>query len=124
MPDFHLIWRDQCDAAEGIREQFGSQKALGYLIGEKLVNFAHAAMTDRDFAEELPQFATEVRTMFEADELRDYLEGVSRIGALGHTCSDDEFEFLCTQGAIADDPVRGARDVLLMEQIRTLLLEQ
>ena len=64
MSDFHLIWRDQCGAAEGIREQFGSHKALGYLIGEKLVNFAHAAMTDRDFAMELPKFATEVRAMF------------------------------------------------------------
>ena len=124
MSDFHLIWRDQCDAAEGIREQFGSQKALGYLVGEKLLNFAHAAMNDRDFAAELPKFANEVRALFGANELRDYLGSVNRVGVLGHTCSDDEFEFLRTHGAIADDPVRGARDVLLMEQVRALLLEQ
>jgi len=124
MSDFHLIWRDQCGAAEGIREQFGSHKALGYLIGEKLVNFAHAAMTDRDFAMELPKFATEVRAMFGTDELRDYLDSVNRIGALGHICSDDEHGFLRTHGAIADDPVRGARNILLMEQVRALLLEQ
>jgi hypothetical protein len=124
MSDFHLIWRDQCDAAEGIREQCGSQKALGYLIGEKLVNFAHAAMTDRDFAMELPKFATDVRAMFGADQLRGYLDSVNRIGALGHICSDHEHEFLRTHGAIADDPVLGARDILLMEQVRALLLEQ
>jgi len=83
MSDFHTIWRDQCDAAEGIRLQFGMNKALGYIIGEKLVNFAHAAMTDRDIAMELPKFATEVRARFGATEIRNYLDGVKRIGSLG-----------------------------------------
>jgi hypothetical protein len=62
--------------------------------------------------------------MFGTDELRDYLDSVNRIGALGHICSDDEHGFLRTHGAIADDPVRGARNILLMEQVRALLLEQ
>ncbi|MCB9878975.1 MAG: hypothetical protein H6835_15375 [Planctomycetes bacterium] len=124
MSDFHLIWRDQCDAAEGIRERFGARKALGYLIGEKLVNYANAAMTDRDFAAELPKFACVVRDMFTTEELRDYLDNVKRIGALGHVCSDEEHDFLRTRGAIADDPVRGARDILLLDQVRALLLER
>lgn len=124
MSDFHLIWRDQCDAAEGIRERFGARKALGYLIGEKLVNYASAAMTDRDFAAELPNFASVVRGMFTTEELRDYLDNVKRIGALGHACSDEQHDLLRTRGAIADDPVRGARDILLLDQVRALLLER
>ena len=39
MTEFHLIWKDQCEVAEGIRERFGSQDATRYLIGEKLLRF-------------------------------------------------------------------------------------
>ena len=40
---FHKIWIDQCEATEGIRERFGLENALGYLIGEKLFNFVQAS---------------------------------------------------------------------------------
>jgi hypothetical protein len=33
---------DQCEATEGIRERFGLENALSYLIGEKLFNFVQA----------------------------------------------------------------------------------
>ena len=33
MGEFHEIWIEQCEAARDIREAFGLQKALGYLIG-------------------------------------------------------------------------------------------
>ena len=39
MGEFHKIWIDHCHAAGDIREKFGHQKALGYLIGEKFLNF-------------------------------------------------------------------------------------
>ena len=32
MIDFHKIWIEQCEAARSIREEFGIEKALGYLI--------------------------------------------------------------------------------------------
>ena len=35
--EFHKIWIEQCDAAEGIRERFGTKDAARYLIGEKLM---------------------------------------------------------------------------------------
>ena len=38
-PLFRKIWVQQCEAAEGIEADYGTQKALGYLIGEKLLNF-------------------------------------------------------------------------------------
>ena len=34
--EFHKIWIEQCEATETIRERFGLQNALDYLIGEKL----------------------------------------------------------------------------------------
>jgi hypothetical protein len=46
---FHKIWIDQCEATEGIREHFGLQNALDYLIGEKLslTNPRHLAIRER-----------------------------------------------------------------------------
>ena len=46
--EFHKIWIEQCEAAEGIRERFGLQNALHYLIGEKLFSFVHAAEQDQE----------------------------------------------------------------------------
>ena len=42
MIEFHEIWIEQCEAAQGIKEQFGLKKAVGYLIGEKLLEFVRA----------------------------------------------------------------------------------
>ena len=39
--EFHKIWIDQCAATEDIRESFGLDNALDYLIGEKLFSFLH-----------------------------------------------------------------------------------
>jgi hypothetical protein len=44
MEPFHKVWIDQCDAARGIKERFGDRKALGYLIGEKLVMFSRQVL--------------------------------------------------------------------------------
>ena len=35
MSEPHKIWIEQCEAARGIEEEFGTQKALDYLVGEK-----------------------------------------------------------------------------------------
>jgi hypothetical protein len=51
--DFHKIWEEQCEATRTIRERFGVENPLDYLIGEKLLNFAKAAGQDPDFAAEL-----------------------------------------------------------------------
>ena len=49
----HKIWIEQCAATEPIRERFGLESALDYLIGEKVFSFATAAERDPDFAAEL-----------------------------------------------------------------------
>jgi hypothetical protein len=44
MTEFHTIWIEQCEAARGIEDDFGTQQALDYLVGEKFLNYLEAAM--------------------------------------------------------------------------------
>ena len=65
----HKIWIDQCDAARTIRIHYGADAAFDYLVGEKLMNFADAAITHPKFKDDLPMFVSEVRAIFSIDEL-------------------------------------------------------
>ena len=67
---FHKIWIDQCEATEGIRERFGLDNALHYLIGEKLFSFVHAAEDDLGFAAELPAVVAKIGRIFSAADIR------------------------------------------------------
>jgi hypothetical protein len=71
--DFHKIWQEQCAATRTIRERFGVENALDYLIGEKLLNFAKAADQDPEFAAELSCFQAAVWEVFNPYELRGYI---------------------------------------------------
>ena len=52
------VWIEQCNAARRIDDQFGTDKALEYLVGEKFLNFLEVAETDPEFRTEVPAFAT------------------------------------------------------------------
>ena len=67
------IWIEQCEAARGIETEFGTQKALAYLIGEKFINFLEAAEDDPEFRAEIPGFVAEIKTIFERIDLSDQL---------------------------------------------------
>jgi hypothetical protein len=43
MDEFSDIWIEQCEAARDFRDAWGARKALGYLVGEKLLNYIGAA---------------------------------------------------------------------------------
>ena len=73
---WHEIWRDQCDAAEAIRLQFGVESAFDYVVGEKLLNFAEAAEEHPEFARALPRFVSELRRMFTPEEIEKHLARV------------------------------------------------
>jgi hypothetical protein len=120
MSGFH--WHDQCEAARGIKERFGSEKALGYLLGEKLLNFLRASDQHPAVAAELPKFVAEVKTVFEPWEIREYLSGVRRLGPLAHTMGEEEFEEFRAAGAIDENIVDAAEDVILVERMKVLLL--
>ena len=122
MREFQKIWIEQCEAGRGIRERFGLQKALGYLIGEKFINFLRAAADRPEFAGEVPAFAAEIVDIFDRAEIRTYLDTVRRVGPLGHTATDEEYAVLLEAGAVDESPVRWAQEILLIERARELLL--
>ena len=122
MIEFHKIWIAQCDAARDIKEAFGLDKAIGYLIGEKFLNFPEASDRHSEFAGELPRFVEEIKEIFEPAEIGAYIEGVRRVGALGHTASDEAYEEMQAAGAIPGGPVEWAEQLLLLERKKALLL--
>ncbi len=65
----HQIWVEQCSAARAIRRRYGVDAAFDYLIGEKLMTFAEAAITHSEFKHDLPRFISEVRAIFSIEEL-------------------------------------------------------
>jgi hypothetical protein len=67
---FQDIWKEQCEAARGVREQHGVVSALDYLIGEKLMTYAETAVRRPEFARELPRFVAEIRSIFSVEEIR------------------------------------------------------
>ena len=73
---WHEVWREQCEAAGSIRLQYGIASAFDYVVGEKLLTFAEAAEEHPEFARALPQFVSEIRRMFTAEEIEEHLERV------------------------------------------------
>jgi hypothetical protein len=120
--EFHKIWIDQCEAARDIREAFGLEKAIGYLIGEKFLNFLEQADKDPTWAAEVPAFTESIKQIFTREEIADYLAGVRRVGALGHVASDEAYEEMRDAGAIDENPVEWAKQILAVERVKSLLL--
>lgn len=124
---FQKIWIDQCEATEGIRERFGLEDALDYLIGEKLFHFVQAAEQHLEFATELPAFVSEVQRLFTAAQIRDYLDNLEKKKYLAPrepdpilddpTEEEDEEPWL-------ENPVMGAEELLRFFRIRQLLQEK
>src|SRR4051812_3163770 len=72
--DLCKIWVEQCEAARKIEDEFGTDKALAYLVGEKFLNFLEAAETHAGFRAEIPDFVAEIKTIFEPWQLAEFLE--------------------------------------------------
>jgi hypothetical protein len=122
MDEFSNIWIEQCDAARGIRDDWGTRKALGYLVGEKLLNYIRAADSDPSWEANVPKFAAEIRQIFTYEELKAYFATATRIGVTGHVCTEEQHETMRDAGAFDADAVTGAADAILFERARALLL--
>ena len=122
MDEFSDIWIEQCDAAREIREAWGIRKALGYLVGEKLLNYIRASDTDPSWAQKLPLFVTEVKRIFTAEELNGYFATTARVGPAAHVATDEQYLTMRDAGAFGDDAVSGAVDAILFERARVLLI--
>ena len=123
MDEFSDIWIEQCEAARDIRDAWGPRKALGYLVGEKLLNYIRAADSDPSWAVNVPLFAAEIKRIFTAEELRTYFATTTRVGPAAHVATEGQYETMRDAGAFDDDVVSGAADAVLFERARVLLLD-
>jgi hypothetical protein len=105
-----------------IRDSWGSKKALGYLIGEKLLNYIRASDSDPSWAAKLPLFTAEIERIFMSEELRTYFATTTRVGPAAHVGSEEQYQMMRDAGAFGDGAVSGAADALLFERARVLLL--
>lgn len=123
--EFHKIWIDQCNATEDIRDHFGLEAALDYLIGEKLITFLAASERDPWFAAEVPAFVTEVRRLFTAAEIREYLGHLERtkyLAPLDPYLEIDDLDDEIEDEPWPENPVMGAEELLRFSRVRQLLL--
>lgn len=107
----------------GIRDEFGLQKALDYLIGEKLFGFVAVAEQSPEFAAELPHLVSEIRKIFSAQEIRSYLDELEHFKFLSprEGAEDSSLDGEHSEGEILDNPVLGAEEILRFARIKELL---
>jgi hypothetical protein len=117
----HKIWIEQCEVAVGIESEFGTEKALSYLIGEKFINFLEAAETDADFRAEIPAFVAEIKTIFERWQLAEYLETARQTEPFDPSVYEDEdSETIEIERQL--ELRQSAAELLLVERAREWLL--
>jgi hypothetical protein len=117
------VWIGQCEAARRIEDDFGTDKALDYLIREKFLNFLEAAETDPTFRAEIPAFVAEIRTIFEPWQLAEYLETARQTEPFDPSPYDeDEDHPEVVEDERQEDLRRSANDLLLVERAREWLL--
>ena len=124
--EFHKIWIEQCETAEQIEGDFGTQKALDYLVGEKFLNFLEAAETDSTFRGEIPEFVAKVKSIFEHWQLAQYLEMARETEPFDPALfeGDNETGPEEIEDMRRDDIRQCTRDLLLVERARDWLLEE
>jgi hypothetical protein len=120
------LWTDKCEPARDIKENFGTENALKYLIGEKFLDFLDAAERHKDWQAEVPAFAAEIKDIFEHWEIADYLERARHREPFDPTDyeDDDEVDAEDIEMERKRDIREAARDLMLVEQAREWLLEE
>ncbi|OYV84693.1 MAG: hypothetical protein B7Z73_14955 [Planctomycetia bacterium 21-64-5] len=114
---------DWCQATRGVEEDWGSEKAMGYLIGEKFLNFLEAAESRDEWRDAIPTFVVEIKNLFEPWQLADFLNTPRRLGSMGH-CIDEEGHRMLRASLTEEEKVReDTRNLLLLEWAKELLLE-
>ena len=132
--ELHKTWIEQCEATQGIEDEFGTQKALDYLVGEKFLDFLEAAETRSDFKAEIPAFVAKIKTIFEPWQLAQYLETARETEPFDPSLFEPrqhpilgeekiEFDAEKVEDMRKDDIRQCTRDLLLVERARDWLLE-
>lgn len=122
--NFCKIWIEQCEAARGIEDEFGTQNALDYLVGEKFLNFLGAAEHDKEFRAEIPAFVAEIKKIFEHWQLAEYLEKSRQTEPFDPGLYADEDDAEVVEMERTDDIRRSASDLLLVERAKEWLQDE
>ena len=117
-----MKWLEQCRVTETIKKgRYGLRSAFDYLVSEKLLDFARAAEREPELARQLPRFVSEVRRIFQADEIRFQLARVEREQEAQELVSHDE-EIFGEDEVFSEDPEISAARARSFKLIRQLLL--
>jgi len=126
MLNLHKIWIEQCEAARGIEDQFGTVDAMKYLVGEKFMHYLEAAEKDAEFQAELPAFVAEIKTIFEQWQLAEYLEKAGWTEPFDPSLydeDDEDYDPEFIEMERKDNLRRVANELLLIERAKEWLLE-
>jgi hypothetical protein len=120
------IWIEKCEAARMIEDEFGTDKALRYLIGEKFLDYLEAAERLHDFRAEIPAFVAEIKTIFEPWQLAEFLKTARQTEPFDPSIYDDDEDMDAEDVEMErrSDLRRCAANLLLVEQARAWLLEE
>ena len=120
--EFHKIWIEQCEATEGIRERFGKDDAIRYLIGEKFLNFLEESDRRPEFAAEVTKFVAEVKEIFEPYEISEFLDGLLEEKSAEQ---DEDWPFDDFEDAELEpsDVINEAAKIVLIERAKELLVK-
>ena len=116
------IIEEWCQAARNVAGGFGDEKAMGYLIGEKLLNFLEVAETNREWRDAIPAFVAEIKAIFETWKLAEFLNTPRRLGALGHATTEEGHRLLAAEWSEEERIRQDARNLMLLEWAQELLL--
>jgi hypothetical protein len=116
---------DWCEAVTGrIEPQYGIEKAMGYLIGEKFLNFLEVAESKPEWREAIPEFVAAIKSLFEPWKLAQFLKTPRRLGTLGHTASEEEHRMLRRDMTESERAREDARNLMLFSWAEELLLAE
>lgn len=115
---------DWCEATRGVEDDWGREKAMGYLIGEKFLNFLERAETDREWRQAIPTFVAGIKALFEPWKLAEFLDTPRPLGPLGHTVGEEGYRLLRAEWEEEERIRDDARNLILLEWAKELLLEQ
>ena len=121
--DFHKIWIEQCEATEGIRERFGKDDAIRYLIGETFLNYLEESDRRPEFPPEVPKFVAGIKEIFEPHEISEFLDGLlhERSAEQDTDWAFDDFEDAEIEPS---DVVNEAAKIVLIERVKEMFLER
>jgi hypothetical protein len=118
------MWIEKCEAARMIEDEFGTDKALTYLIAEKFLDYLDAAERLPDFRAEIPAFVAEIKTIFEPWQLEDLLKTARQSEPFDPSLYEDDEDMDSEEVEMERklEISRSASDMLLVEQARAWLL--